>query len=79
MNEIHAHAVMEMMVETGGTHTRASLEEAIVRRFGSDARFYSCSAENMTAATLVDFLESKGKFVPVEGGFTTTRDHLCNH
>ena len=68
-----------MMVESGETYTRASLESAILARFGAEARFYTCSAENMTAAVLIDFLEQRGKFVPKNDGFSTAPDKICSH
>ena len=78
-DQIHGHEVMKMMVESGATFTRASLQDAITARFGADARFYTCSAENMTAAALIDFLEQRGKFVPKNDGFSTVPDKICGH
>ena len=79
MTDIHAHEVMHMMLETGGGYTRDSLEEAIVERFGSEARFRSCSASGMDAQAVVAFLESRGKFVAQGVGFSTARDKICDH
>jgi probable metal-binding protein len=70
---------MHMMLETGEGYTRESLTEAIVTRFGADARFRSCSASNMDASAVVDFLESRGKFVAREDGFNTVQDRVCDH
>lgn len=76
---IHGHEVLEMMF--GNSYSsREDLIKAINDKFGADERFYTCSAENMTATELVDFLESKGKFMPtVEEGFTADRTKMCNH
>lgn len=79
MTDIHAHEVMHMMLEMGGAFSRASLERAIVERFGADARFRSCSATGMDARAVVDFLESRGKFVLSGAGFNTARDRICGH
>ena len=68
-----------MMVESGETYTRASLEAAINARFGTAARFYTCSAENMTASALINFLEQRGKFIPKNEGFSTAPEKICNH
>ena len=68
-----------MMVELNRSFTRDSLRAAIHERFGPDARFFTCSAQDMTADELMDFLEARGKFVPQEGGFSTTADHICQH
>jgi len=75
----HGHEVLEMMF--GNSYTsREELIKAITDKFGTDERFYTCSAENMTAAELVDFLEAKGKFMPAQGdGFTADKTKMCNH
>ena len=76
---IHGHEVMHLMLELGGTFTRESLKLAIDERFGASARFHTCSAEDMTALQLIDFLEAKGKFVAADDGFNTREEHICNH
>ncbi|MBS1154623.1 MAG: hypothetical protein H6R07_547 [Proteobacteria bacterium] len=76
---IHGHEVMHFMLERGGKFTRQSLEQAIIGRFGAEARFHTCSAEGMDAATLIDFLAKKGKFVESAEGFNTEPDKICNH
>lgn len=77
--QIHAHEVMHLMLEQGGDFSRESLAEAITGRFGAHARFYSCSAEGMDVQQVIDFLESRGKFVATTGGFNTAQDKICNH
>lgn len=68
-----------MMVESKTTYSVASLRAAIDNKFGADARFYTCSAENMTANELIAFLAQRGKFLPQEDGFSTSADKICNH
>lgn len=77
--QIHGHEVMEMMIESGKRYTRGSLRADIIRRFGETARFYTCSADNMTSDELIAFLQARGKFVDVGDGFKTDPDRLCNH
>jgi probable metal-binding protein len=79
MSSIHGHEVMHMMLESDQQFTIASLQAAIANRFGKDARFHTCSAEDMTAVELIEFLTKKGKFVPVGEGFSTQADKICNH
>lgn len=76
---IHGHEVLHFMLENPAGFTRESLEAAIIARFGADARFHTCSAEEMTAAQLIDLLEKKGKFVPVGDGFNTEAGMICAH
>ncbi len=49
--------------------------------YGQMAPFYTCSAEGMTAAELVDFLEARDKFMPATGDddFTVDITKVCNH
>lgn len=65
--------------DEGNSYSEASLKEAIVKTFGEDQRFYTCSAENMDADELIVFLKQKGKFMPVENGFTVDITKVCNH
>ena len=50
----------------GQTFTDASLISAMHNTFGDDAKYYSCSQNDMTAEQLIAFLKSKGKFVEVD-------------
>ena len=77
--EIHAHEVMHMMLELDRDFSRESLSQAIVERFGVDAKFHSCSQVGMDVHAVVDFLESRGKFVARADGFNTAQDKICNH
>lgn len=79
MMERHAHEVMQMMMELDEDFSRDSLAQAINARFGVGARFYSCSAEGMNVHEVIDFLESRGKFVARVDGFNTAQDKICNH
>ncbi|QTF08003.1 YecH family protein [Brenneria izadpanahii] len=79
MSSIHGHEVLQMMVDAGGSFTTEQLIAAIEKRFGHDARFHTCSASDMTAAALVQFLADRGKFIPLEAGFTTSASKICQH
>ena len=79
MKDIHAHEVMHMMLEQEEVFSRESLGQAIIKRFGANARFHSCSASGMDVHAVIDFLESRGKFVARDDGFNTAEDKICNH
>ena len=79
MPSIHGHEVLQMMIASGETYTVAPLEAASVARFGKEARFHTCSAENLSAAELVAFLQKKGKFIAAEEGFNTHESKICRH
>ncbi len=79
MTSIHGHEVLTMMINSGERYSAASLEAAIIMRFGEEARFHTCSAQNMSARELVLFLQQKGKFIAQEEGFTTHQSKICQH
>ena len=70
---------MQLMVELNQSFTRDSLRQAIHDRFGREARFFTCSAQDMSTDELIDFLAARGKFVEREGGFSTEADRICRH
>jgi probable metal-binding protein len=77
--QVHGHDVIDMMMAAPQPYTRESLTAAIIERFGADTRFHTCSAEGMTAAELVAFLESRGKFMPAGAGFRVDPTQVCQH
>jgi probable metal-binding protein len=79
MTQIHGHDVLQMMLDSGKSYTRSSLLADIRAQFGADPQFFTCSAENLSAEGLIDFLQSKGKFVPCQDGFQTSPDLMCKH
>ncbi len=78
----HGHEVLHMM-EGNSYATKKELVDAIVARFGAEERFYTCSAADLTAEGLVDFLEARGKFMPAaekaDGDFTVDASKICSH
>ena len=79
MKQIHGHEVLHFMLASGKTYTKATLVADIIEKFGQNTKFHTCSAEDMTAVELVEFLESHGKFKPQTGGFQTSKDVICQH
>ncbi len=79
MKQIHGHEVLDMM--QGNTYqTKEELKKSIIAKFGDEARFYTCSAQNMTAGELIDFLVARGKFMDADDeGFTVDMSKRCNH
>lgn len=73
----HGHEVLAMM--QGNSYTLESLLKAIHDKFGTEERFYTCHAENLTAEELIEFFISHGKFMPMGGGFTMNPERVCNH
>lgn len=69
MSSIHGHEVLQMMLASGESWTVASLEAAIRRRFGEEARFHTCSAENLSASTAGGVFREKRQIYCQRGRF----------
>ncbi|OEG72022.1 metal-binding protein [Shewanella colwelliana] len=78
-DSIHGHQVMELMLSLGRAVTKQELEKIMVQRFGEQARYHTCSASEMDAQALIQFLEAKGKFTASEEGIETAAERICNH
>jgi len=78
-DRIHGHEVKQMVMASGSTYTRDSLISAIIDKFGEETRFYSCSADSMTADELIQFFEERGKLNPETYTFHTGPQHACGH
>ena len=76
---IHGHDVMRMMVEAGRPFMEAQLEEAIVQRFGAEARFHTCSASEMTPKELIGFLKMRSKFIVEDNRLSMAAKNICDH
>jgi probable metal-binding protein len=77
--QVHGSAVRQMVNESTENYTRESLLSAIIEKFGENTRFYSCSAENMTADELLSFFEGNGKLSGDDYTFAEGPGHKCSH
>ena len=77
MEQIHAHEVLHMM--EGNSYSEASLRAAVVEKFGEEQLFYACSGDHMNVDQLIVFLKQKGKFMPLNDGFTVDVTKVCDH
>ena len=78
-NQIHGHDVLEMMMASKQLYSRESLKEANTEKFGAAASFHTCSAKNMDAGELIEFLVQRGKFTSNTSGFTVDPTTICQH
>ncbi|OVE76681.1 metal-binding protein [bacterium F11] len=76
---IHGHEVIKMMINSPAPFTPESLEKAILQKFGAEARFYTCSAENMTAKELISFLNQRDKFIKKGDDVSIDTSKVCDH
>jgi probable metal-binding protein len=77
---IHAHEVMHMMLDSGKSYTRESFKADLAEKFGADARFHSCSVNNMSPDDLLEFLAARGKLAgDINAEFSMDPLNMCSH
>jgi probable metal-binding protein len=76
---IHGHEVMKLVHEADPPLDRDRLRQAINYRYGPDARFHACVAQDMSLDDLLAFLAGRGKVVEADGVLRTDIDLMCNH
>ncbi|QSX34869.1 YecH family protein [Shewanella avicenniae] len=76
---IHGHEVLEMLLAQPQGVTKGELKAQMLQKFGTEARYHTCSAADMDADALIEFLAARGKFVDAPAGFTTEAEKICNH
>lgn len=79
MESIHGHEVMHLIADSKQALPKAGWITEIGEKFGGDARFHTCSAENMDAGELLDFLNARGKFVVQGDTWSLEESAICQH
>jgi probable metal-binding protein len=79
MASIHGQLVLEMLLDEHRKYTKDTLKEEIVKRFGEDAIFHACAADNMSFDDLYTFLCNRGKISIQNGILSTARSHICDN
>ena len=80
MESIHGHEVIHLIANTNRTLSKAGWLNKINEAFGTDARFHTCSAENMNAGELLDFLASRGKLTGNDDALSLDQaKKICKH
>lgn len=78
-NRVHGHAVLEMILGAAAPMTEADIIAKARWTFGENARYYTCSAENMTIEELLQFLVRRQKITLDRGYVTAHRERMCKH
>ncbi len=78
-NQVHGHEIINLVDSHPEGISLASLTATAQRQLGSDARFFTCSAENMTLGELLTFLATRDK-IEVRGDLVFPGGSgACNH
>lgn len=76
---IHGHEIIQLIHEADPPLSRTDLIATVAKRFGPEARFHACVAENMNLDELLAFLADRGKVVKLNGRLRTDVGLMCDH
>lgn len=79
MSSIHGHMILEMLLDDQKKFTKESLKQEIKKRFGENAIFHACTADNMKFDDLYTFLINRGKILEQNGILKTSRSLICDN
>ena len=77
--EIHGHEVIALIRSLPAPLDRDALVQRIEAHFGHAARFFTCSAADLTPAALIAFFVERGKLVSRDGRLVFDPSRSCGH
>ena len=78
MSQLHIHEVLNLIYSSDKIYTIDELKEEVIRNFGEDISFTSCSEHEFEIDEMVNFMQQRGK-IQVEGGKIYPFGEACNH
>ena len=70
---------MHFIADSNRACSKAEWVVAIDGKFGAAARFHTCSASNLNASELMDFIAARGKFHRVGEALSLDASKICQH
>jgi len=75
--QIHAHEILNLVGDNDGQLTRDELTAKVVEKFGADARFFACFAEDVPLGELLPALFERQKLAETDGKLHLQRQNMC--
>ncbi|OEF04224.1 YecH family metal-binding protein [Vibrio genomosp. F10] len=76
-NEIHAHAVLNMLRENA--MTEEALREAVAKEYGNDVTFRTCSQTGFELDALLELFQRREKVWVKDGVWSLNAERVCSH
>ena len=76
---IHGHEIMELVAKYPEGIETGTLTDIVAGEFGTGARFFTCSAENMSLPELLAFLSERDKVQLRDGLVSPGGSPACSH
>jgi len=79
INHVHGHEVIALIQTAKPALSRLQLTAAAARRWGTEARYFTCSVQGLTLDELLAFLLSHGKVAEAGGVLVPDMSKVCQH
>ena len=76
---MHAHGLLELLMESEGPVSREALRELVRERFGEDIYYTNCTNQLYTFDQMLEFLEAREKVVVENGSLAVQKNNVCEH
>ena len=76
---IHGHIVLNHILDLGGTESLSTLRQWAEASHGLDARYHTCSAQQLTYEGLLQFLLERNKIEVNGDRICVIAEHVCSH
>lgn len=77
---IHGHEILDLIRTTTPAPTAGEVADIVEARYGPEARFHTCSAQEMTLKELLQFLFARTKIVLRDDGRLHVQiENVCSH
>jgi probable metal-binding protein len=78
MGLLHIHEVLNIIYNSDKNFTIEELKREVIKNFGEDISFTSCSENELEINDMVDFMLQRGK-IQLEGNKIYPFGKACNH
>ena len=76
---MHAHGLLQLLMESEGPVSREALRELVRERFGEDIYYTNCTQQLYTFDQMLEFLEAREKVVVENGNLAAQRQNVYEH
>lgn len=78
MKQLHGHEVINLIVEANKPLTLDEIKTMADNTFGTDTRYYTCSASDLNTEELLEFLMKRNKLIKKGDGYVMDAGDICD-
>ncbi len=76
---IHAHKLLNFLMDTEKKYTKEELKIAVSEKFGDGIKFTNCTGNIYSLNEILTFFEERNKIMVSEKGISVNKEEICSH